>query len=33
MTGKMWNFFMGPVYDGIGHLVITPEDLIPALNW
>lgn len=22
---------MGPVYDGIGHLVLTPEDLIPTL--
>jgi len=22
---------LGPVYDGIGHLVMTPEDLIPAL--
>lgn len=22
---------MGPVYDGIGHLLLTPEDLIPAL--
>jgi urease accessory protein len=22
---------LGPVYDGIGHLVITPEDLIPVL--
>jgi len=22
---------MGPVYDGIGHLLVTPEDLIPAL--
>jgi len=22
---------MGPVYDGIGHLVLTPEDLVPAL--
>jgi urease accessory protein len=22
---------LGPVYDGIGHLVLTPEDLIPAL--
>jgi len=21
---------MGPVYDGIGHLILTPEDLIPA---
>ncbi len=21
---------MGPVYDGIGHLLLTPEDLIPA---
>ena len=21
---------LGPVYDGIGHLVMTPEDLIPA---
>ena len=22
---------LGPVYDGIGHLVMTPKDLIPAL--
>lgn len=22
---------MGPVYDGIGHLLLTPEDLIPAI--
>lgn len=22
---------MGPVYDGIGHLVLTPEDLVPAV--
>lgn len=22
---------MGPVYDGIGHLILTPEDLIPTL--
>jgi hydrogenase/urease accessory protein HupE len=22
---------LGPVYDGIGHLALTPEDLIPAL--
>ncbi len=22
---------MGPVYDGIGHLLLTPEDLIPAM--
>lgn len=22
---------MGPVYDGIGHLLFTPEDLVPAL--
>jgi len=22
---------LGPVYDGIGHLVMTPEDLVPAL--
>ena len=22
---------LGPLYDGIGHLVLTPEDLIPAL--
>ncbi len=22
---------LGPVYDGIGHLVLTPEDLIPVL--
>lgn len=23
---------LGPVYDGIGHLVMTPEDLIPVLT-
>lgn len=23
---------MGPVYDGIGHLLLTPEDLIPAIS-
>jgi len=22
---------MGPVYDGIGHLLLTPEDLVPTL--
>jgi len=22
---------MGPVYDGIGHLLLTPEDLIPVI--
>jgi len=22
---------MGPVYDGIGHLLLTPEDLVPAI--
>ena len=22
---------MGPVYDGIGHLILTPEDLVPVL--
>ena len=22
---------MGPVYDGIGHLLLTPEDMVPAL--
>jgi len=22
---------MGPLYDGIGHLLLTPEDLVPAL--
>jgi hydrogenase/urease accessory protein HupE len=22
---------LGPVYDGIGHLLLTPEDLVPAL--
>ena len=22
---------MGPVYDGIGHLLLTPEDLVPAV--
>jgi len=25
------NTGMGPVYDGIGHLVMTPEDLVPTL--
>ena len=23
---------MGPVYDGIGHLLLSPEDLVPALG-
>jgi hydrogenase/urease accessory protein HupE len=23
---------MGPVYDGIGHLLLTPEDLVPVLT-
>jgi urease accessory protein len=23
---------MGPVYDGIGHLLLTPEDLVPVLG-
>lgn len=23
---------MGPVYDGVGHLLLTPEDLVPALS-
>lgn len=23
---------MGPVYDGVGHLLLTPEDLIPAVS-
>jgi hypothetical protein len=22
---------LGPVYDGIGHLLVTPEDLLPVL--
>jgi len=22
---------MGPVYDGIGHFLLTPEDLVPVL--
>ena len=25
------NTGMGPVYDGIGHLLLTPEDLVPVL--
>ena len=25
------NTGMGPIYDGIGHLVLTPEDLVPTL--
>jgi len=23
---------LGPVYDGIGHLVMPPEDVVPALG-
>lgn len=23
---------MGPIYDGIGHLLLTPEDLVPAIG-
>jgi len=23
---------MGPVFDGVGHLLLTPEDLVPALS-
>ena len=30
--GHLVNTGMGPVYDGIGHLVMTPEDLVPALG-
>ena len=25
------NTGMGPIYDGIGHLLLTPEDLVPVL--
>lgn len=32
---KSWahlvNTGMGPVYDGIGHLLLTPEDLVPVI--
>ena len=30
-SGHLVTTGLGPVYDGIGHLVMTPEDLIPAL--
>lgn len=30
-TAHLVTTGMGPVYDGIGHLLLTPEDLIPAL--
>jgi hydrogenase/urease accessory protein HupE len=29
--GHLVTTGLGPVYDGIGHLVMTPEDLIPTL--
>lgn len=31
-TAHLVTTGMGPVYDGIGHLLLTPEDLIPALS-
>ena len=35
LPGSAWahlvNTGMGPVYDGIGHLLLTPEDLVPVL--
>jgi urease accessory protein len=30
-TAHLVTTGLGPVYDGIGHLVMTPEDLIPVL--
>ncbi len=30
-TAHLVTTGMGPVYDGIGHLLLTPEDLIPAI--
>jgi hydrogenase/urease accessory protein HupE len=30
-TAHLVTTGMGPVYDGIGHLLLTPEDLVPAL--
>jgi urease accessory protein len=30
-TAHLVTTGLGPVYDGIGHLAMTPEDLIPAL--
>lgn len=30
-TAHLVTTGMGPVYDGIGHLLLTPEDLLPAL--
>ena len=35
LPGSAWahlvNTGMGPVYDGIGHLLLTPEDLVPVI--
>lgn len=31
-TAHLVTTGMGPVYDGIGHLLLTPEDLLPALG-
>ncbi len=35
LPSEVWahlvNTGMGPVYDGIGHLLLTPEDLVPVL--
>lgn len=30
-TAHLVTTGMGPVYDGIGHLLLTPEDLVPAM--
>jgi hydrogenase/urease accessory protein HupE len=30
-TAHLVTTGMGPVYDGIGHLLLTPEDLVPVL--
>lgn len=30
-TAHLVTTGMGPIYDGIGHLLLTPEDLVPAL--
>ncbi|NTW36772.1 MAG: hypothetical protein HGB17_11695 [Syntrophobacteraceae bacterium] len=30
-AGHLVNTGMGPVYDGIGHLLLTPEDVVPVL--
>jgi hydrogenase/urease accessory protein HupE len=31
LSAHLVNTGMGPVYDGIGHFLLTPEDLVPAL--